>query len=207
MVSLAYGVLIMLYDDHGVAQIPQMHQGIEQALVVALVQPDGGLIQDVHDAHQAGADLTGQANALSFPARQGIGAAIQGEIAKPHVAQEPQAIIDFLDDLHRYFAAPTRECDLAEELERELHRQRRDVGNAPAADEYIACRAIQTRSRAFGTGPGRTILGKLFAHGHRFALGVAALEISDDTLEGMLARDGTALAVQVLEFDLLVGAA
>ena len=58
----------MLYHNHGVTQVAQMNQGREQALVIALVQADGRLVEDVHDADQSRADLAGQANALGLAA-------------------------------------------------------------------------------------------------------------------------------------------
>ena len=77
MVGLADRVLVVFDHDDRVAEIAQIHQRVEQALIVALVQADRGLIENVHDADQSGADLTGEANSLRFAAGQGIGAAIQ----------------------------------------------------------------------------------------------------------------------------------
>ncbi len=106
VVGLADGVLIVLDDDDGVAEIAQIDQRVEQPLVVALMQTDRGLIENVHDADQSRADLAREPDALRLAAGQRIGAAIQGEIAEAHVAQKSQPIADFLDDLDRDFAAP-----------------------------------------------------------------------------------------------------
>ena len=43
----------MLDDDERVAQVPQSLEGLDESGVVALVQTDTGLVQDVEDAHQA----------------------------------------------------------------------------------------------------------------------------------------------------------
>ena len=48
MIGRADHVLVMLHHQHRVAQIAQALQGADQALVVALVQPDAGLVQHVH---------------------------------------------------------------------------------------------------------------------------------------------------------------
>ena len=50
-------VLVMLDDEDGVAEIAQAAQRGEQHVVVALMQADAGLVEDVEDAGQAGADL------------------------------------------------------------------------------------------------------------------------------------------------------
>ena len=75
----------------------------EQALVVALVQADRGLVEDVHDADQPGADLAGEPDALRFAARQGLGAAIERQVVEPDIGQESQPVGDLLDDRARPF--------------------------------------------------------------------------------------------------------
>ena len=54
-------------------------EGGDEALVVALVEADGGLVEDVEDAAEAGADLGGEADALAFAAGEGGGGAVERE--------------------------------------------------------------------------------------------------------------------------------
>jgi len=68
VVRRANGLLVVLDHDDRVTQIAQVVQRPKQAGVVALMQADGGLIEDVHHAHQAGADLAGQPDALGLTA-------------------------------------------------------------------------------------------------------------------------------------------
>ncbi len=63
-------LLVVLDDDDRVAEVAQPLQGREQALVVALVQPDRRLVEHVEHAGQARADLRGQPDALALAARQ-----------------------------------------------------------------------------------------------------------------------------------------
>ena len=63
------GVLVVLHDHHGVAQVSQALQRGDEPLVVALVKPDGGLVQNVEHAHEPGADLGGEPDALGLCAR------------------------------------------------------------------------------------------------------------------------------------------
>ena len=72
---------------------------MEQALVVALVQADGGLVQDVEHAHQAGADLRGQADALRLAAGERGRRAVEREVPQADVDQEAEARADLLQDL------------------------------------------------------------------------------------------------------------
>ena len=124
MVGLPNRIFVMLDHDDRVAKIAQIDQRVEQPLIVALVQTDGGFIEDVHDADQPRPDLARQPDALRFAAGQRIGAAIQGEIAQSHIAQETETIADFLDDFDRDFTAPPRKLQGGEELNGALHRQR-----------------------------------------------------------------------------------
>src|SRR5262249_14077411 len=47
------GVLVMLDDDDGVAEITQPLECAQQPLVVALMQPDAGLVEDIEHADQS----------------------------------------------------------------------------------------------------------------------------------------------------------
>ena len=108
VVGSADGVFVVLDHDHRVAEVAQAGQGAEQAFVVALVQADGRLVEHVHHADQAGADLRGQADALRFAAGQGVGLALQGQVVQADIDQEAQAFADFLDDLGRRFRRASR---------------------------------------------------------------------------------------------------
>ena len=65
-------VLVMLDHDDRVAEVAQVLQRVEQAGVVALVEADGGLVEHVEHAGQAGADLRGQPDALALAAADSV---------------------------------------------------------------------------------------------------------------------------------------
>ena len=50
VVGAADGVFVVLDDEDGVAQVAQVFECMDEALVVALVQADAGLVEDVEDA-------------------------------------------------------------------------------------------------------------------------------------------------------------
>ncbi len=68
VVGVTDGVLVMFDDEHGVSEIAQRFERGDQAQIVALVQPDGGLVEHVEHSAQAGADLRGEAYPLTFAA-------------------------------------------------------------------------------------------------------------------------------------------
>ena len=65
------GVFVVLDHHQGVAFAAKRMQGIEQHLVVARVQTNGGLIQHVTNTLQVATQLPRQTNALRFTAAQG----------------------------------------------------------------------------------------------------------------------------------------
>ena len=63
-----HGILIMLDNDDGIAQIAQVLQSPEQLVVVPLMKTDAGLIKDIGNAHQPRTYLRRQTDALGFTA-------------------------------------------------------------------------------------------------------------------------------------------
>ena len=68
-------VLVMLDDDHRIAEAAQAPQRIEEPRVVALMQADRRLVEHIEHAGQARADLRGEPDALALAARQRAGGA------------------------------------------------------------------------------------------------------------------------------------
>ena len=56
-ISCTDHVFVMLNHQHTVANVAQMFEGVDQAVVVALVQADAGFVQHVHHSSQARANL------------------------------------------------------------------------------------------------------------------------------------------------------
>ena len=62
------------------------------------MESDGGLIQDITDPPQVGAELGSQADALGLSAREGIHATVQCQIGETYAAEEPEPGHDLRDD-------------------------------------------------------------------------------------------------------------
>src|SRR5579863_8267228 len=62
------GLLIVLNDEDCVAEVAKSFESLDEAVVVPLMQADGGLVEDVEDAAQTRSDLRGQADALALAA-------------------------------------------------------------------------------------------------------------------------------------------
>ena len=91
------GVLVVLDHDQGVAEVLEPDQGLDQPVVVALVQADARLVEHVEHAHEAGADLGGQPDALRLAAGQRGRGPVEREVVEPDVEQEAQPLLDLLE--------------------------------------------------------------------------------------------------------------
>ena len=112
----AHGVLVVLHHNEGVAQVPQAAEGGQELIVVPLVEADRGLVQNVQHAHEAGADLGGQADALALAAGQGAGGAVEGQIAQAHRLQEVEPGANLLQNLGGNQLLVAGEGQVVEEL-------------------------------------------------------------------------------------------
>ena len=90
----------------------------DQALVVALVQADRGLVEDVEDADQARADLGREPDPLRLAARQRRRRALERQVADPDRVEEPEPLADLADDEPRDRALGLGQLERADPLER-----------------------------------------------------------------------------------------
>ncbi len=74
VVGRAHRVLVVLDHEDRVAQVAKPFEAAQQPIVVARMQADARLIEDVKHADQAAADLPGQADALGLAAGKRRGA-------------------------------------------------------------------------------------------------------------------------------------
>src|SRR5258708_1833338 len=103
------GVFVVLDDEHGVAQVAKLFEGAEEAAVVARVQADGRLVENVEDTAQPRADLRGEADALGFAAGKGGVGAVQAEIPKADREKKIEALGDFFERAGGDFRLARRE--------------------------------------------------------------------------------------------------
>src|SRR5690606_2011501 len=118
MVGGADRILVVLDHDDRVAEVAQVLEGADQAIVVALVQADRGLVEDVEYPGQSRADLGGEPDALRFATRQGLGGAVEREIVEPDVVVKAQPVEDVASDPLADQLARTGEAQAVEPFER-----------------------------------------------------------------------------------------
>src|SRR5712671_4348231 len=70
----------------------------EEARVVALVQPDRGLVEHVHHSGESRADLAGEPDSLRLAARERVRGAVERQIVEADVVEEVEPRNDLVDD-------------------------------------------------------------------------------------------------------------
>ena len=90
--------LLVFDDDHGVAQVAQLFEHLDQAVRIARVESDGGLVEDVERSGEVAAQRRGEVDALALATREGRGETVERQIAQPHVREVLQAVADFDED-------------------------------------------------------------------------------------------------------------
>lgn len=199
VVGEANGILVVLHHDHRVAEIAQVSERLEQPLVVALVQADGGLVQHVHDPHQTGPDLAGQPDPLRLAAGEGLGTAGQAQVVETHVHQEAEALDDLFEDLLGNLGALAGEVQPFEEGQRIADGVVGNGRQVAVLDEDVAGFFPQPATAAAGAGLVGDVFGELFTHRVGLGLPVAPLHVVQDPLERVLAHHNIAAVVHVAE--------
>ena len=112
VVGAAHRFLVVLDNDERVAARLELVQCAEQLLVVAGVQADGRLVQDVEDAAEVRAKLGRQPDPLRLAAGKGRHAAAKLEIAEANFIEELQAFANLGQDVARNGGFPPFESEL-----------------------------------------------------------------------------------------------
>jgi hypothetical protein len=131
VIGAAHRFLVVLDHQQRIAARLQRLQRGQQLLIVARVQADGRLVQNVEHAAEIGAELRGQADALRLAARERGSAAAQLQIPQPDFAQKLQAFADFRQDVARDFRLAPAQSQPLHPRQRGLHRVVGYIHNRP----------------------------------------------------------------------------
>ena len=192
-------LLVVLDDQHGVAEVAQALERVEQAPVVALVEPDGRLVEDVEHPHQARADLGGQPDALPLAARQRGRRPVQGQVLEADVDEEAQALADLLEHAPGDGRVALGERQLVEDPAGVAHAEAHHVGDGAPGDLEPERLRAEARAPAGRTGalghelldlPARVLRRALpvapLQRGHHALPAAVALAVQDHVAHGLL---------------------
>ena len=153
--ALADRLLVVLDDDHRVAEVAQARERVDQAPVVALVQADRRLVEHVQRADQTRPDLARQPDALRLAAGQRAGVARQREVVEADVEQEPEPGVDLLGDPLGDHPVALAQLERGEELRRLADRHVADLGDVLVVDRDRERGRLQPRAAAGRHGTSR----------------------------------------------------
>ena len=160
----------------------------KQLVVVALMETDGRLVENVEHAHQAAADLRGKTDALRLAAGERRARAGKRQIFKPHRAQKAQSRLDLLQNAltDKPLLRCQRGLQLLHEVKRRNHGFFRIVRNAAAADRDGKRLAAQALPPAVRTRALAHAGFQLVAHAVALRFAVAPLQIGDHALKRLI---------------------
>ena len=183
VVGAADGLLVVLDDQHGVAQVAQRFQRFQQLLVVARVQANRGLIQHVQHAAQPRADLRGQPYALPLAAAERGRRAVQRQIPQADAGQKAEALANLRHHAAGNLFLALVELDAGGRLHGAADAERGKVRNAEAVDAHGQALRTKPPPLAHSTGRGAHVLHQVLAIGLGAHLVERLFVIGEDALE------------------------
>ena len=97
-VGRPHHLLVVLDDENGVAHVAKLLERVDEPPVVALVEPDRRLVEDVENADELRPDLRRKPQPLRLTARQGLGGTVELEVADTDVLEEREPLAYLLED-------------------------------------------------------------------------------------------------------------
>ena len=152
MIGRANRVLVVLDDDHGVADVAQALERGDHLGVVLRVQADARLVEDIEHAHQPRPDLRGQADALRFTARERARPPIEIEVVEPDAEEQLDTVANFVQHLPSGVRAAAHWLDRAHERMQLVEVELSHVVDVLSADGEEKPRRPYPRAIAVGTG-------------------------------------------------------
>src|SRR5439155_12460119 len=171
----------------GVALVAQLPQDRDEPQVVARVEADRRLVEDVQRADERRPERRREIDALRLAARERRRQAVEREVVEADVAQERKPPLNLLQYFVRDRLLLVGELQSAEKRLRLLHRLRRYLIDCAAGHAHVARLAPQTRAAAIGARQVAAIPAQEHADVHLVLL---PLEPSEEAADPVVVRPG-----------------
>ena len=183
-VRRAHHLLVVLDHEHGVADVAEPLERVDEPAVVALVEPDRRLVQDVEDADELRSDLRREPEPLRLATGERLRSSVELQVADTDVLEEGQPLAHLLQDAPPDQLLRLRELELVHEAERARDGHLREAVDRELADRHREHLRLQPRAVALRAGPEAHVLLDPVARVRGVRLAVAALEVVEEPLEG-----------------------
>ena len=207
VVGVANGLLVVLDDDHRVADVAEPQQRLDEPAVVALVEPDRRFVQHVEHPDEAAADLGGQPDPLCLAAGQRRRRAGERQVVETDVEQEPKAGVDLLEDRLGDHGVAVAELETGQDLGSLANRELADVVDRMAVHVHGQREWAKACAAAVRAGHLAHVALDLLPAAVALAVLVASPQIRHDTLEVGRVDTGPAETVAVPDLHPMVNAA
>ena len=182
----AQQIEIVFDDEHGVAQIAQLAQHVDQPGGVARMQADRRFVEHVQHAGQGRAQQRSESQPMRFTGRKGGRRAIECQITDADVDQAPHARLQIVHD--RFgddpFLGGHHRSELIDPRGQIVQRQLGHIDDRATCNRDAAAFGIEPRAVAIGTGRLSHEISQFLAIFRIVCLiGVAAQEVRHDALE------------------------
>ena len=145
------GLRLVLHDEHRVALVAQLQQQVVHPLYVMGVQSDGGLVEDIGDVGERGAEMADHLGALRLAARQRARRPVEREVAQADLHERVEGVQQLREQRrHRWLV---KSADPVGDVG-DLHGA--GVGDVDLADPRRAGRLAEAGATAVGTGERRS---------------------------------------------------
>ena len=178
----ADGFFVVLHHKHGVAPFLELAQSAQQAFVVPGVQADARFIEHIGHAHQAGAELGGEADALGLAAGKGGHGPGQVEVLEAHIRQKAEAMGKFLDQGVGHRASGHGKFEVVHPFQGAADGEQAELVDVQVVHAHGQRFRFQPRAVAGRAGHGLTEAGQLVAPDGTHVVGL--LQQSDDARPG-----------------------
>src|SRR6266849_589061 len=146
------GVRIVFHNQHGVPQVAQRFENINEPLRVAGMQADRGFIEHVERANQMGTERRRELDALRFSTRERGRQTIQREVIEAYLVKKLQTSSNLFENPVRDFLVSFRELQRGKESTRLFDAELADLSNRFSRHTHRASLGSQTSSPAIRTG-------------------------------------------------------
>ena len=157
IIGRLHSFLVVLDDDKAVACVTQTPQGCDKFGVIALMQANTRLVEDIQHAHKRRAYLRGKAYALCLTARQSTCLTRERKVFKSDALQKSESGFYLLDYLPRNSHFGFGKGKAIYKFERLRHRHSAEIVNVYAADSNRERHRIKALTVTFGA---RRVLDK-----------------------------------------------
>ena len=151
VIRAANRLFIVFDDKNRVSQITKVFKRIKQLAIVARVETNRGLVQNIQHTSELRADLRRKPDALAFTARERRRRSIERDISEADSFQKAHALANFSQDQPRYTLLSGVQSDRVKHLDRLRDWDCREVADGSPANSHRQRRRLEPSPLASGT--------------------------------------------------------